>query len=154
MTPRQSRMAFVAVILSGVTFAAVLAISAIGENMLYFFSPSQIHAGEAPSGRNLRVGGLVVAGSVKRETQGLAIHFDLTDQAQTISVRFSGILPDLFREGQGIVAMGTIDDKGVFQADEVLAKHDEKYMPPEVADALKIAAEGGEIPQSHTQPSR
>ncbi len=149
MTPRRTRMVFVAVVLAGVAIAAALAISAIGENMLYFFSPSQIHAGEAPQGRTLRVGGLVVPGSVQRETGDLSVHFDLTDQAQTISVRFSGILPDLFREGQGIVAMGSLDENGVFQAEEVLAKHDENYMPPEVAEALKMAAEGGEIPAGH-----
>ena len=143
-------MVFVAVILTGVAIAAALAISAIGENMLYFFSPSQIHAGEAPQGRTLRVGGLVVPGSVQREVGGLGIQFDLTDQSQTISVRFSGILPDLFREGQGIVAMGSLDENGMFQAQEVLAKHDENYMPPEVAEALKMAAEGGGIPASHT----
>ena len=145
MSPRQTRMVFVAVILAGVAIAAALAISAIGENMLYFFSPSQIHAGQAPTGRTLRVGGLVVPGSVQREAGGLSVQFNLTDQAQSISVRFSGILPDLFREGQGIVAMGSVDENGVFQAEEVLAKHDENYMPPEVADALKIAAEGGKV---------
>lgn len=150
LTPRQTRMTFVAVIVAGVALAAALAISAIGENMLFFFSPSQIHAGEAPQGRTLRVGGLVVPGSVQREVGGLTVQFDLTDQAQSISVQFSGILPDLFREGQGIVAMGTIDANGIFQADEVLAKHDENYMPPEVAEALKMAAEGGEVPANHT----
>ena len=143
-------MVFVAVILTGVAIAAALAISAIGENMLYFFSPSQIHAGEAPQGRTLRVGGLVVPGSVQREVGELGVQFDLTDQSQTISVRFSGILPDLFREGQGIVAMGNLDENGIFQAQEVLAKHDENYMPPEVAEALKMAAEGGVIPASHS----
>lgn len=138
-------MVFVAVILAGVAAAAALAISAMGENMLYFFSPTQIQAGEAPTGRTLRVGGLVVPGSVQREPGGLTVQFSLTDQAQSIAVRYSGILPDLFREGQGIVAMGSIDNNGVFQAEEVLAKHDENYMPPEVAEALKMAAEGGEF---------
>jgi len=147
-------MVFVAVVLAGVAIAAVLAISAIGENMLYFFSPSQIQAGEAPQGRTLRVGGLVVPGSVKREVGDLTVQFDLTDQAQSISVRFAGILPDLFREGQGIVAMGTIDKNGVFQAQEVLAKHDENYMPPEVAEALKMAAEGGEMPENHLKSTQ
>ena len=141
-------MVFVAVVLAGVAVAATLAISAIGENMLYFFSPSQIHAGEAPQGRTLRVGGLVVPGSVKRGTGNLSMQFDLTDQAQSVTVRYSGILPDLFREGQGIVAMGSMDKDGVFHADEVLAKHDENYMPPEVADALKMAAEGGKFENS------
>ena len=145
-------MVFVAVILAGVAAAATLAISAIGENMLYFFSPSQIQAGEAPTGRTLRVGGIVVPGSVQRESGGLTVQFSLTDQAQSIAVYYSGILPDLFREGQGIVAMGSIDNNGVFQAEEVLAKHDENYMPPEVADALKMAAEGGEFKGSGGHP--
>jgi len=148
MTPRQTRMAFVGVLVAGVAVAATLAFSAIGENMLYFFSPTQIKAGEAPSGRTLRVGGLVVPGSIRREEGSLTVRFDLTDQAETVTVAYTGILPDLFREGQGIVAMGSLRD-GVFQADEVLAKHDENYMPPEVAEALKMAAEGGQIANPH-----
>ena len=148
MTPRRQRMIFVAVVLAGVSTAAGLAFLAIGENMLYFFSPSQIHAGEAPAGQTLRVGGLVVEGSVARG-DGLAIRFDLTDGAQAVPVAYEGILPDLFREGQGIVAMGQLDADGVFRADEVLAKHDENYMPPEVAEALKLAEEGGAIPNPH-----
>ena len=141
-------MAFVGVLIAGVAVAATLAFSAIGENMLYFFSPTQIKAGEAPGGRTLRVGGLVVPGSVRREEGSLTVRFDLTDQAESVTVAYTGILPDLFREGQGIVAMGSLED-GVFQAEEVLAKHDENYMPPEVADALKIAAEGGQIESPH-----
>jgi cytochrome c-type biogenesis protein CcmE len=141
-------MLFVGVVVAGVALAATLAISAIGENMLYFFSPSQVKAGEAPQGRTLRVGGLVVPGSIQRADDGLTIRFDLTDQAQTITVSYTGILPDLFREGQGIVAMGSLRPSGEFRADEVLAKHDENYMPPEVAEALKIAAEGGQVPDS------
>ncbi len=154
MTPRRTRMVFVGVVVAGVALAAVLAFNAIGENMLYFFSPSQIQSGEAPTGRKLRVGGLVVPKSVKRVANGLTISFDLTDQQHSINVRYTGILPDLFREGQGVVALGSLDSKGVFQAEEVLAKHDEKYMPPEVAQALKIAAKGGEIknPHSSSQP--
>jgi cytochrome c-type biogenesis protein CcmE len=99
----------------------------------------------------VRVGGLVVAGSVARQANGLDVRFDLTDTAATVPVAYTGILPDLFREGQGIVALGRIDGNGVFQAREVLAKHDEKYMPPEVADALKLAAEGGSMPNPHEQ---
>jgi cytochrome c-type biogenesis protein CcmE len=144
-------MVFVAVVLAGVALAATLAISAIGENMLYFFSPTQIKAGEAPRGRSLRVGGLVVPGSVRRSEGSLTIRFDLTDQAETVTVSYTGILPDLFREGQGIVALGSLDHDGMFRADEVLAKHDENYMPPEVADALKMAAEGGQIPNPHSK---
>jgi cytochrome c-type biogenesis protein CcmE len=144
-------MAFVGVLVAGVSVAAILAFSAIGENMLYFFSPSQIKAGEAPGGRTLRVGGLVVPGSVQRDEGSLTVRFDLTDQAESVTVAYTGILPDLFREGQGIVAMGSIDASGVFQASEVLAKHDENYMPPEVAEALKMAAEGGAIANPHAE---
>ena len=127
MTPRRQRMIFVAVVLGGVSAAVLLVVLAIGENMLYFFSPSQIRAGEAPTGQTLRVGGLVVEGSVARG-EGLAIRFDLTDGAEAVSVAYEGILPDLFR---------------------VLAKHDENYMPPEVAEAIKLAEEGGTIPNPH-----
>ncbi len=153
MTPRRrQRMVFVAVIIAGVGVATVLVLSAIGENMLYFFSPSQIHAGEVPEGRSIRVGGLVVDDSVKRQSNGVTVRFDLTDNAQTITVVYTGILPDLFREGQGIVAIGQIDGQGLLQADEVLAKHDENYMPPDIAEALKLAAEGGELKNPHETP--
>ena len=142
-------MIFVAVIVAGVGLAATLAFIAIGENMLYFFSPTQVKNGEAPSERTLRVGGLVVPGSVKREQGSLTVEFDLTDNRESLTVRYTGILPDLFREGQGIVATGALQPTGTFIADEVLAKHDEKYMPPEVAEALKIAEQGGRIPNPH-----
>ncbi len=133
-------MIFVGVVLAGVGVATALALTAIGENMLYFYSPSQIAAGEAPHGHEVRVGGLVVAGSVARLANGLDMRFDVTDTAATVRVTYTGILPDLFREGQGIVALGKIDDDSVFRAREVLAKHDENYMPPEVAEALELAA--------------
>ena len=142
-------MIFVAVVLAGVAVATALALTAIGENMLYFYSPSQIASGEAPRDHEVRVGGLVVAGSVARQANGLDVRFELTDTAASVPVAYTGILPDLFREGQGIVALGRIDGNGVFQAREVLAKHDEKYMPPEVADALKMASEGGSMPNPH-----
>ena len=143
---RRQRLIFVGVILVGVAIATALALTAIGENMLYFYSPSQIAAGEAPRAHDVRVGGLVVAGSVARQANGLDVRFDLTDTAASVPVAYTGILPDLFREGQGIVAMGRIGDDGVFQAREVLAKHDENYMPPEVAEALELAAKGGSMP--------
>ena len=145
MRARRQRMIFVGVILSGVTVAAILAFTAIGENMLYFFSPTQIKAGEAPTSHNFRVGGLVVNGSIKRQADGLTIQFDVSDNAQAITVTYTGILPDLFREGQGIVAMGRLRADGVFAAEEVLAKHDENYMPPEVHEALETAASGGRM---------
>ncbi len=139
-------MIFVGVVLAGVAVATALALTAIGENMLYFYSPSQIAAGEAPRSLDVRVGGLVVEGSVARQANGLDVHFDLTDTSASVQVTYTGILPDLFREGQGIVALGKIGNDGVFRAREVLAKHDENYMPPEVAEALKLAAEGGSMP--------
>lgn len=149
MTPRRQRMIFVGVIVAGVALAATLAFIAIGENMLYFFSPTQVKNGEAPRQRTLRVGGLVVPGSVTREQGSLTVQFDLTDNRESLTVRYTGILPDLFREGQGIVATGALEPAGTFMAEEVLAKHDEKYMPPEVAEALELAEQGGRMPNPH-----
>ena len=141
---RRQRMIFVALIVAGVGAATGLVIAAMGENMLYFYSPTQIRAGEAPSGPGIRVGGLVVEGSVQRG-QGLEISFSLTDGAATMDVRYAGILPDLFREGQGIVASGVLESGGRLRAEEVLAKHDENYMPPEVAEAMEMAKRGGKM---------
>jgi cytochrome c-type biogenesis protein CcmE len=143
MNKRSRRKMLVAMVIFGVAISTVLALTAFEENLLYFYSPTQIHAGEAPENRSFRVGGLVVDGSVRREGGGLAVQFDLTDNAQVVPVTYTGILPDLFREGQGIVAMGKLNSDGLFVADEVLAKHDENYMPPEVADALNAAHEAG-----------
>jgi cytochrome c-type biogenesis protein CcmE len=140
---RSRRKLLVIMVLFGVAVATVLGLSAFEENLLYFYSPTQVKAGEAPETRAFRVGGLVVAGSVVRAEQGLNVQFTLTDNSETMPVSYSGILPDLFREGQGIVAMGSINSEGLFVADEVLAKHDENYMPPEVAAALKAADEAG-----------
>ncbi len=147
--PRKQRMIFVGVMVAGVAAAVTLGLLAVGENMLYFFSPTQIENGEAPLGRTLRVGGLVVPGSVVREPGSLTIQFELTDNRELLTVRFSGILPDLFREGQGIVATGSLKPDGLFVAAEVLAKHDEQYMPPEVAEALELAKQGGSMPMPH-----
>ena len=147
--PRRQRMIFVGVIVAGVAVAAALVFSALGENMLYFFSPTQVKNGEAPQGRTLRVGGLVTPGSIKRDSGSLTVRFDVTDNRETLTVRYTGILPDLFREGQGIVAIGAMAPNGSFEAEQVLAKHDEKYMPPEVADALKMAEQGGRMPMPH-----
>ena len=138
MTPRQKRMTFVVTLIAGVAIAIGLALQAFNENLLYFFSPTQVKAGEAPKEHSFRIGGLVVDGSVKRDPGSLKINFDLTDTAETVTVQYEGILPDLFREGQGIVATGKLSN-GTFIADQVLAKHDENYMPPEVADSLKEA---------------
>ena len=125
----------------GVAVSTVLALTAFDENLMYFYSPTQIKAGEAPESRSFRVGGLVVNGSVNRAEGSLAVTFSLTDNAETIDVSYSGILPDLFREGQGIVALGSLKGGNVFIADEVLAKHDENYMPPEVAASLKTSGQ-------------
>ena len=145
MRRRRQRILFVGAILAAVAAAALLAVRGLGENMLFFFSPSQIARGEVPAGRSVRVGGLVVRGSVARG-DGLEVRFTLSDGARSVVLHYEGILPDLFREGQGIVARGRLLDNGEFAADEVLAKHDENYMPPEVADALEIARDGGRVP--------
>lgn len=136
MTPRQKRMSFVAVLITGVAIAIGLALMALNENINHFYGPKQVKAGEAPQDHSFRLGGLVVTGSIKRDTDSLKINFDLTDTAETITVQYEGILPDLFREGQGIVATGKMSGD-MFIAEQVLAKHDENYMPPEVADTLK-----------------
>lgn len=141
MNKRSKRKLLVVMVLLGMAVASVLALTAFEENLLYFYSPTMVKNGEAPSERSFRVGGLVVAGSVVRATDSLLVKFAITDNAESMSVEYSGILPDLFREGQGIVAMGAFNGQNIFVADEVLAKHDENYMPPEVADALKAAAE-------------
>ena len=137
-------MIFVSLIVAGVAAATGLVIAAMGENMLYFYSPTQIRAGEAPSGPSIRVGGLVVEGSVRRG-QGTEVSFSLTDGAETVDVSYAGILPDLFREGQGIVTSGVLESGSRLRAVEVLAKHDENYMPPEVAEAMEIAKRGGKM---------
>jgi cytochrome c-type biogenesis protein CcmE len=136
MTPRRKRMLAVAAIVLGVGAATAVALQALQENLLYFYSPSQVTAGEAPSERAFRLGGLVTTGSVERTPGSLEVRFTVTDNAETIPVAYSGLLPDLFREGQGVVAHGKLSTDGVFVAHEVLAKHDENYMPPEVADTL------------------
>jgi len=135
----KKRLSIILLMLVGIGITVTLAVTAFNENMLYFFSPTQVAAGEAPTDRTIRVGGMVSKGSVKRASDSLLIKFDVTDYAHTIPVEYTGILPDLFREGQGIVAIGRMQPNKLFLADEVLAKHDENYMPPEVADALKAA---------------
>jgi cytochrome c-type biogenesis protein CcmE len=130
-------MATVAAILVGVGIATAFALQAFQQNLLYYYSPTQILAGEAPESRSFRVGGLVQDGSVQRAPGSLEVRFTLTDFANTVGVSYTGVLPDLFREGQGIIARGKLKDDGVFVAEEVLAKHDENYMPPEVKDSLK-----------------
>jgi cytochrome c-type biogenesis protein CcmE len=129
-------MTLVASIVTGVSFAAWLGLKALQANVMFFFDPSQIVAGEAPTGERFRLGGMVEKGSVEKTAGTLDVKFLVTDFKHTVRVKYSGILPDLFREGQGVVAHGRLQD-GTFVADEILAKHDEKYMPPEVARSLK-----------------
>jgi cytochrome c-type biogenesis protein CcmE len=138
MTPtRKRRLIGVLVIIIGVGVAAVVAIKSLNENMLFFVSPSDVTVQNLPAGKRFRLGGLVADGSVSRASDSLAVTFVVTDGVASTNVRFDGILPDLFREGQGIIAIGALTTEGHFEASEVLAKHDETYMPPEVADALE-----------------
>lgn len=134
---RKKRLYIVLAILAGVGIAVALALSALQENINLFYTPTQIAAGEAPVGTRIRAGGLVETGSLERSADSLGVSFRVTDNHETVTIRYQGILPDLFREGQGIVALGRVDSDGVLVADEVLAKHDENYMPPEVTQALE-----------------
>ena len=140
---RKKRLYLIGMMVTGVGVAAWLALNAFDENLMFFFSPSEVAEGKAPTGHPFRIGGLVANESVKRKSDGLTTAFDVTDNAETVTVEYTGILPDLFREGQGIVAMGQLNEGGVFVASEVLAKHDENYMPPEVAASLKTAHDAG-----------
>jgi cytochrome c-type biogenesis protein CcmE len=129
-------MAMIAGGVAALAVAAALVLSAFQKNLVFFFTPTQVAANEAPQNRTFRVGGLVKVGSVKREPDGVTVHFVVTDTAKSIPVFYRGVLPDLFREGKGVVTQGRLEN-GVFHASEVLAKHDENYMPPEVAEALE-----------------
>jgi cytochrome c-type biogenesis protein CcmE len=143
MKARHKRFLLVGLAILGVGVAAALAIDSMRSNMSYFFTPSKVLAKEAPADAVFRLGGLVVENSLARQKDGLTVVFDVTDTAGTVKVSYKGILPDLFGEGQGVVTKGRLGPDGVFYADEVLAKHDESYMPPEVADGLAAAhAEG------------
>jgi len=147
---RKQKLILVGLMVAGVAIAAGFILNAFNKNIQLFFSPSEVVAGEVPEGAEFKVGGLVAADSVKRIGDGLTVEFALTDNGETIPVRYTGILPDLFREGQGTISVGKLDDDGVFIAKKVLAKHDENYMPPEVADALnkqKAAQHGADTVQ-------
>ena len=141
MKPRTRRIAIVAGGLAALAVVAGLVLSAFQQNLVFFFTPSQVAANEAPQGKTFRIGGMVESGSVKRQPDGVTVRFIVTDTAQTVPVVYRGALPDLFREGKGVVAQGRVGPDGVFQASEVLAKHDENYMPPEAAEAVKRAQE-------------
>jgi len=139
--PRTKRIAIVAGGLAALAVAAGLVLTAFQQNLVFFFTPSQVAAKEVPQGKAFRIGGMVEKGSVARQSDGLTVRFMVTDTAQSIPVVYHGALPDLFREGKGVVAQGRVGTDGVFMASEVLAKHDENYMPPEAADAVKRAQE-------------
>jgi cytochrome c-type biogenesis protein CcmE len=138
MKSRTQRKLFMVAVLAGITLAGFLTYRALQENMLYFFSPTQVAAGEAPA-RTFRLGGMVLAGSLKREPGTLNVRFVVTDNVHAVPVTYNRVLPDLFREGAGAVIVGRLNDRGEFVGDEVIAKHDENYMPPEVAEALEKA---------------
>ena len=143
MNTKQKRLALILGGLSVIAVAVTLVLTAFNQNLVFFFTPSQITAKEAPTGRTFRLGGMVEAGSVKRD--GVNVSFRVTDTAQIVPVSYSGILPDLFKEGKGVVAQGILGDDGVFRAKEVLAKHDENYMPPEAATAVERAQKAREM---------
>lgn len=139
MTRRQRRLALLLAVLLCGGAATALVLNAFRSNLVFFYTPSQVAAHEAPLARSFRIGGLVEAGSVRREGDGMTVHFTVTDTARTVPVVYRGLLPDLFREGKGVVARGRLGADGAFLASEVLAKHDENYMPPEAADAVARA---------------
>ena len=139
MKPRHKKLAFIGAGVAGIAVITALVMNAFRSNLVFFFTPSQVIAREAPVDRAFRIGGLVEKGSLKRENDGLTVHFVVTDTKHDMNVTYKGILPDLFKEGKGVVAQGRLDANGQFVADEVLAKHDENYMPPEVASELKAA---------------
>jgi cytochrome c-type biogenesis protein CcmE len=139
MKPRTRRIGWIVAGLAVLGVAATLVLNAFRSNLVFFFTPTQVVAHEAPQGRPFRIGGLVEPGSLRREPNSLNVHFRVTDTAKTIDVAYTGLLPDLFKEGKGVVAQGTLTGDGSFHATEVLAKHDENYMPPAAADAVKQA---------------
>lgn len=139
MPARKKRLTLVIIMVIGIATAVALALKSFNENLMFYFSTSDVKQGKAPANKLFRLGGMVVNGSVHRDGKSLKVNFDLTDYQSLVTVEYTGILPDLFREGQGIIAKGKLNEKGAFVAQEVLAKHDENYMPPEVAESLKSA---------------
>lgn len=147
---RKKRMQLVIFLALGAAVAVAIVLYALRQNINLFFTPTQIAAGEAPIGREIRAGGLVVDGSVNRSDESLYVEFTITDTAAQVVVAYDGILPDLFREGQGIIAEGKLDENGVVQASQVLAKHDEEYMPPEIKKAMEEAGHPVDQPKPET----
>jgi cytochrome c-type biogenesis protein CcmE len=143
MKPRHKRFGLIALGIAALGFAAYLVLNAFEKNLVFFFTPSQVAANEAPKERTFRIGGMVEKGSVQRQADGVSVKFLVTDTAQTIPVVYKGVLPDLFKEGKGVVAQGKLASDGTFAASEVLAKHDENYMPPEAKDAVDKARAKG-----------
>jgi len=150
MKARHRRFAWIAAGLAALALAAALVLNAFRSNLVFFYSPSQVLSNEAPQGRPFRIGGLVESGSLKRDPNSLAIQFVVTDTVQKVTVAYTGLLPDLFKEGKGVVAQGSLGADGVFRATDVLAKHDENYMPPEAAAAIEQAHKGGKMVQKGT----
>ena len=150
MKRRHRRIGLILIGLAGLGLATFLALSAFRDNLVFFFSPTQVAAKEAPVDRTFRIGGLVQDGTLKRDADGLTVHFTVTDTAASIPVVYKGILPDLFKEGRGCVAQGKIGADGVFQAEQVLAKHDENYMPPEAGEAIDKAKHAKEAAKTVT----
>ena len=145
MKPRQKKFAYIVIALVALGAAVGLVLYALKNNVSLYFTPTQVYNKEAPQGRNFRIGGLVEVGSVKRQNEDLTVHFNITDNTRSMPVIYKGILPDLFKEGKGVVAQGKIEADNLFHAEEVLAKHDENYMPPEAKDALDKAAKAKSI---------
>jgi len=152
MSPRKKRIIMVCAILVGISISAILILTAFEKNLMYFYSPTEIINGDAPKTRSFRIGGLVVTDSVIRNSDDLKVSFILTDTINEVKVIYEGILPDLFREGQGIVANGKLQSDNIFIAEQVLAKHDENYMPPEVAEALEAA--GAQMPHKKNKNTK
>ena len=146
LTPRRRRMVLVGLIVLGVGAATAFALTAFKQNLLYYYPPTDVTAGKAPGDRVFRLGGMVEEGSLKRERGSMEVRFVVTDFQNDVTVSYNGVLPDLFREGQGVIARGQLGPGGVFVAQEVLAKHDEKYMPPSVAESLRKQHENKSAP--------
>ena len=143
MTPRQKRFSLIGLGLVALGIAAALVLNAFQSNLVFFFTPTQVANGEVPKGQSFRIGGMVEAGTLQRENDGLTVHFVMSDTVKRVPVTYKGILPDLFKEGKGAVAQGKLSPEGTFVASEVLAKHDENYMPPEAAAAMAKAKAAG-----------
>ena len=139
MKPRYKRFILVVVALALLTLGAMFVLKAFRSNLVFFYTPTEVLAGQVPQGQAFRIGGMVLEGSVGREEDGLTVRFEVTDTLESVPVQYTGILPDLFQEGKGVVAQGRMNAQAIFIADQVLAKHDENYMPPEAAEALERA---------------